>query len=94
MSGKHKGLIGIDPAMAGGYGGAIVFAIQDDSDSPDVIGMDANNNAQHASPRIRNWPRTLRWKDFRDVFSRPAGNNEDAQIHTEIEISPEVSIKK
>lgn len=94
MSGKHKGLIGMDPSMAGGYGGATEITIQDDSDSPGVIGMDADNHEQHAAPRIGNWPRALSWKDFREVSSRPTGNNEDAQIHTEIELSPKVSIKK
>jgi predicted secreted Zn-dependent protease len=34
-------------------------------------------------PRLTGWPRPISWNEFKDVATRPAGEDEDAQIDTQ-----------
>lgn len=48
----------------------------------------AKTGGSGGGPVLSGWPRTIRWNEFRDVESRPEGEEEDAQIHTEV-VQPE-----
>lgn len=41
------------------------------------------NQPQSPGPRLVGWPRAIKWKEFTPIKSRPPGEKEDAQIHSE-----------
>lgn len=43
-------------------------------------------------PRLKGWPRTITWQEFRAISTRPSGENEDAQIETTVVQPNRVSI--
>lgn len=49
---------------------------------PKPIG--AKTGGSGSGPSLTGWPRQIGWSEFRDVAARPAGEEEDAQIHTEV----------
>lgn len=60
-------------------------------DQPGTVGMRTGSRCRSV-PRLRGWPRTITWREFGEVAQRPDGGDEDAQIHSEALLDPEVSI--
>ena len=60
-------------------------------DLPGAVGMRTGSRCR-SSPQLRGWPRNIGWREFREVAERPDGGDEDAQVHSEAILDPEVSI--
>ena len=56
------------------------------------IGLDAGGDAAKASLKITGWPRNITWDEFKELSARPSGENEDAQIHSEVDQPSEVAV--
>ncbi len=56
---------------------------------PGVVGLDGGSAPPATGgPHLTGWPRQITWDGFPAVSSRPAGVDEDAQIHAEV-VNPE-----
>ena len=47
-----------------------------------------------AAAHVEGWPRCLTWGDFTELASRPPGETEDAQIHTETAGPDEATVER
>lgn len=61
-------------------------------EEPGVIDLDSSTGGSSAT-MMTGWPRTLAWSEFNERDSRPQGMDENAQIHSEVQLSPQVSIE-
>jgi len=59
------------------------------------VGLDSDNSSTGSGTLVLSgWPRSLMWDEFRELPSRPVGEDEDAQIHSEVEPPSQVGITK
>jgi hypothetical protein len=58
---------------------------------PRPLGAEA---ARSSGPQLSGWPRTIGWGEFQEVSSRPAGEDENAQIHSEVIQPDRVGIER
>jgi hypothetical protein len=60
-------------------------------EDPGVVGLDTSGGSSAGA--ITGWPRSIAWSEFNERNSRPEGVDEDAQIHSEVQLSPEVTVE-
>ena len=60
-------------------------------EDPGVINLDSTSGGSGSN--ITGWPRTLSWSEFNERDSRPEGMDENAQIHSEVQLSPQVTVE-
>ncbi len=85
--------MGVDPPPPGVKIGGIGPSLSGFT-SPGVIGTNTGGGtAPPAVLGLTGWPRTLTWADFSEIESRPAGSDENAQIHSEITQPDNVAVQ-
>ena len=57
------------------------------------VGLDTGGGGSgKANLKITGWPRSITWGEFKELPARPSGENEDAQIHSEVDQPSEVAV--
>jgi hypothetical protein len=95
MGNRIPGVVGIDPLVdtkdAGGPGESPGSGWTD----PGPLGMDAGSGSStSATVQMSGWPKSISWADFTELGARPPGENEDAQIHSEVDQPSQVSVTR
>ena len=60
-------------------------------EDPPVVGMDAGSGSGGGT--LTGWPRSISWSEFTERSSRPEGVDENAQIRSEVQLSPRVDVQ-
>jgi hypothetical protein len=56
------------------------------------VGMKGGGGACGGAPTLRRWPRSISWREFRDIETQPPGESENAQIHSEAILDEGVTV--
>jgi hypothetical protein len=59
---------------------------------PGPVGMKGGGGKCGGSPRMRGWPRAIKWSEFEEIAERPADEEENARIHAVAELSEKVDV--
>jgi len=92
MGDRVPGIVGDEPSAADG-GDSDAMPPGAGFDLPGVSGADAGSGSPvQATVQIFGWPRNISWDEFKELRSRPEGEDEDAQTHSEADQPERVTV--